>query len=346
MPKDFVKDLLDITKTKKYDWIILADDSALQRVSDAIAEIDSNEDRENLAKLLLPLTKKENRLTLGSKAGLHLLCQKYSILSPKSTVYDRSTAPEKSLGNISFPLLLKVDRSMGGSGVFLCKNIEEVNAQLSKLNDFEKQNLLFQEYIDGDNCSVEAIFNSGVLVSYAFSVVLKTMGGPFGVSVERRYESRPPIESILKNIGSSFGIHGISSMTFIFNRIHNQYFLIESDLRPNVWFPLARFAGVDFSRSIAEFFSGIKAGNNKVVEPVVIRHFSRSISTAIEHFDFKEIFKWVFNINRRWRYICFYDRKMFYTICVRYAGNLFKKYTKAPPIEKSAAHDSFRILSR
>ncbi len=338
----------EIARSGEYGWIILDDDTALCSAADYFREkpsVSGGPDsayHEAFAEAILPVTKPGSRIMIGSKAGLHVLCEKYGIDSPAGAVYQPGADLDELLRAVPFPLMLKVDRSCGGDGVFLCRDRAELEARLGKLSDSQKKELLLQEYIPGDIYAVEAFFGKGMLLSYAFSTVLQNIGGPFGVSAERRYEPCPEIEPALRHIGSSLGLHGFCSMTFLLDGKKKRYSLIEADLRPNAWFPLARFAGIDFRPAVsalasgdfsgaADFASGLEpasAASARASAPV-IRYFPRCIQRAIADSDLREPFRWIFDAGGRRKQARLYDPKLFLYTCAYFAKMLARR-TLAP----------------
>ncbi len=312
-PEKYVRHLESLVREKEYDFVVVTDDFTLRIVNDNLMETD-------LAGVILPLSTLENRMLLGSKAGLHTLCEKYGIVSPVTAIYDPSVGVGKIFEHISFPLLLKVDISGGGNGVFLCKNEDEVRTRLQSFTETEKRNLVFQRYIHGDHCGVEAFFGKGNLLAYAFSGVLKGIEGEFSSSCERRYRECREIEPILKDIGRKFGVNGFASISFIFDKKQNTYYLIEVDARPQVWFPLARFVGVDFSLAISNYFQGknvlIRPKFPKGKDYLVMGYFSRIVNYVISYGDVREAAKWIFNKEGRWKFIPTYDKKFLFAVCV------------------------------
>ncbi len=307
-PLEYTKGLESLVKAQKYDWVVVGDDVALKILNDHITD-------EHLARMILPVSKLENRMMVGSKAGLHLLCKEYGITSPEGFVYESLFQMQKLLATFSFPLLLKIDTSGAGEGVFFCNTMDEVEARLKILKDDQKKSLLFQEYISGDLVGVEALFREGNLLAYNFSIVSKNVTGEFSVSCERQFKECREIEKNLVEIGSRLSINGFTSATFIFDKAKQKYYLIEADLRPQVWFPLAKFVGVDFSLAISHYLSKknilIRPSLPKGKETLVVPYFPRRISYALRHFEFGEIFRWLFNKEDRWQFIPPYDRRLF-----------------------------------
>jgi len=109
--EEYFNTLKAIAETNAYDWIILSDDPALRIVNDRVID-------ETLFYKLLPITKIENRELLGSKAGFSNLCAKYNLKTPGYLVYDSTLSEEDICKKLRFPMLLKTDRSEGGTGIF------------------------------------------------------------------------------------------------------------------------------------------------------------------------------------------------------------------------------------
>lgn len=308
---EYVNYLLKLVNENKYDWTIMADDTVLRMVNDYPA------DKEVVEKLIGLVIDIKNRAMVGSKAGLSDLCQKYNILTPLSRVYNSSIKLDDVLKNLPWPIVVKIDRSSGGKGVFMCHSKLEVEKCLVKLKSNQKHLLLFQEYIVGDNVAVEALFKNGKLLAYTYSIVQKTSTGEFSSSIDRKYLEYSSIESELINIGQAFGLNGFCSMTFMKNDDDHKHYLIEADLRPQVWFPLARHVGVDFSLAISNYLTD----RNILIRPklggsdeLIITFFPRSVLFAIKNMEVLELMKWMLNIDGRWRFIPIYDFKLLRSI--------------------------------
>ncbi len=242
------------------------------------------------------------------------LAKKYGIQSPKGEVYSEGRNIAELAERVGFPLLLKVDKSGGGEGVFFCKNIQEVRDQFALLTGTQKKDLLLQEYISGDIVSAESLFGDGKLLAYISAVIHKNIAGEFSVSYEREYCARPDIEQSVVETGEKLGMHGFSSMTFMREATTGKYYLVEADMRPQVWFPFGRFFGVDFSTAIANYFEG----NGQVLRAVfprqggslVTRNFVRTMVHSIGVFDVAEIVKWICNRDGRWMGVPWYDLRL------------------------------------
>lgn len=275
-----------------YDWVVLGDDMTARLVA-AVPD-------EGLFRKLAPLVKPENREILGSKAGLSLACKRYGISTPAFEIYDGSVSILELAERVSFPLLLKVDESAGGTGLRLCKNAAELERVFAVLSENEKKDLLIQRYVQGDNIAVEALFKAGRLIMHAQSLVMKTISGEFGVSSERRYMYRAELETFIAHTGAALGLGGFASMTLM--RDAAGIYLVEADLRPQAWCPLAAIAGVRFEEGIRAWLADSPPPMlARPASEITIRHFPRDLLWCARNQDYKGIFKWCYGAEGRWR---------------------------------------------
>ncbi len=304
----FAKRFFEINREVTYDWVINADDKALDIINQkAVSD-------EDITKFL-PLSKPRNKRFLCSKAGLSILCAENNILTPTFKIINNIEQLKNSVEEISFPALIKINKSSGGNGVYFCKNKHETFKVWKQISPDKKENLVLQQYIQGQNIAVEALFHSGRLLAYASAEVLQTTGGEFEPSMVRLYGKFKSLEGIIHKLGENFGIHGFANITFMLDRLSGKYFLIESDLRPQAWLRTARICQVDFSAGILNF---LQQSANKPVNLIVplstgnmlARNFSRELAYYIRHKNYWGMLKWVFNIQNRWFFVPWYDLRL------------------------------------
>lgn len=324
----YAKQLQQLASSLNYDWIVLADDAALRIMNGATAN-------PVLAKKILPLSKLENRGLLGTKALLSELCEKHGIITPPFAIFNNRTLPNILAQKTGFPLVLKINQSGAGSGVFYCKDEDALVKNLGAITEKDKNNLVFQKYIKGDNIAVEALYKNGSLLAYACSAVVETMGHEFNVSMVRNFHPRPEIEPILSHIGATLGINGFGTLTFIFEKDTQKYFLLEADLRPQTWFRLSKLSGVDFSQGIQNYLNNTTALIRPAHPGKIIRHFNRELSLHIKQNNFGGLFKWLTNIGGRWKSVPWYDKKLLWNTVKNQAKFMVAGSMFWPIIKKS-----------
>lgn len=335
----YVSGLIACTEKQTYDWVVLTEDEAVRLVHDTVWN-------------KVQSTSNEARLLATSKAEFSKICFAHGILTPSYTIVsvdeyikeNKDKSINKIIGNgmeeIKLPIVVKVDRSSGGEGVFLCHSHEDVSRVLCDIqkkniekNIDSEQYIVLQEYIKGDNVSCEALFQKGTLLACACSRVTSTTGGEFNVSAGRIYKHDPDVENILHTIGRTFNFDGFYNITFIQDTSSKKLYFIEADMRPNIWFSLTRYAGVDFSKAIKTYIdSNTHENSSECSSPlpasvlrvsgqgVPVWHFHRTISNLLMNGTIKDIFlgilPWVMNSKGRWRYMPIYDRKLFCAVCM------------------------------
>ena len=73
---------------------------------------------EELFKVILPISKIENREMLSSKAGFSNVCERNNILSPKFLIYSDNLDLDIIDNRMNYPILLKQDLSWSGAEEF------------------------------------------------------------------------------------------------------------------------------------------------------------------------------------------------------------------------------------
>ncbi len=303
-------------KFDHYDWVVVLDDASVKLMNESITD-------ERIFKKILPITKIENREILSSKLGLSHICQKYEIVTPGyinySDVEDITTAVQK----LQFPVLLKEDYSFSGIGIQYCAGPDLLQECLDKVR--VKTNLVLQEFIEGEDIGVEALFRDGELITYNCAEVLTYMYNKFSFTTRRLYYQNEEIATLLKKLGKSVGLNGFASIQYIYHPVRKTYYLIEVDARVNAWMPYSRFTGHSFSDGIKRIMAGDLshvASKAEDGEKIEIAIFDRDIRRCVKHKDFKGLFAWVFNYRGYWRFIPFYDLKFF----KRITDKLFKDF--------------------
>lgn len=243
------------------------------------------------------------------------LCTKYNIITPNYYVCEKGEDVNFSNTKLQFPLLLKQDLSWGGGGIMLCNHNEEFVANMKKRNpEFDT---VIQEFIEGDDIGVEALFYNGELIECNIGLIKTYFKSKFSFTTKRHYSTNERIEEELRNVGKQIGIHGFASIQYVYDRSTNSYYLLEVDIRPNFWVAYGRFTGHDFSKAIHSIFNpnsiqkDIAKKNGSSVEVSI---FYRDIIACVKQKNIKGLFYWIFNYKGYWRFIPLNDLKLFKNI--------------------------------
>lgn len=291
-------------KGDSYNWIIPGDDIILRLLNDTITD-------EKLFYKLLPMSKIENRELLGSKAGFSNLCAKYNVSTPRFLVYDPSMTVKSIAAYMQFPLMMKTDRSEAGTGVFRCDNEADLEKHLNSLES--KENVVFQQFIEGYDINMEVLFKNGELIVYSYAKLLKILGN-FGLSTQRLFCQNYTIKPQLEQIGRSFGINGFASIAFMYSEKEDKHYLIEVDVRPNSWIYYGKFTGNDFSEGIKRIMRGeltwIKPDEQKFPKEIKVSLYKKDMARAIVQKDIPGVLGWLFNKDGCRKFIPSYDKKL------------------------------------
>jgi predicted ATP-grasp superfamily ATP-dependent carboligase len=286
-----------------YKWIIPGDDIIIRLLNDKITD-------EALFYKLLPLCKMENRELLGSKAGFSNLCAKYDISTPRFLIYNEAMTV-KSIGDyMKYPFMMKTDRSEAGTGVFKCDNESDLEYHLGQLEN--KENVVFQQFIDGYDINMEVLFWQGELIVYSYAKLLKILG-KFGLSTQRLFCQNYDIRPELEKIGRSLGINGFASIAFMYSEPENKHYLIEVDVRPNSWIYYGQFTGNNFSDGIRRIMNGdltwVKPDEKVYAREIKVSLYKKDMMRAIVEKDFVCVLGWFTNKDGCRKFVPTYDRR-------------------------------------
>ncbi len=305
-PDEFVSQLVALVREKgdDYNWIIPGDDIIIRMLNDSITS-------EELFYKILPLNNIVNRELLGSKAGFSILCAKYDIETPRFLIY----APTMTLQSISkfmgYPLMLKTDKSEAGTGVFKCDNEAELKQNLDRIEN--KENIVFQQYIDGYDINMEVLFKDGELIVYSYARLLMILG-KFGLSTQRMFTQNTEIIPQLVKVGRSMGINGFASIAFMYSIPDRKHYLIEVDVRPNSWIYYGKFTGNNFTEGIKKIKKGdltlLHHDETKYPKEVKISLYKKDMMRAIVQKDVMGVLAWTFNKDQCRRFIPTYDKSL------------------------------------
>jgi hypothetical protein len=303
---EFLSELLALIKQVNYDWILLTEDPLIELFKREIED-------ENLLEQLLPVKNKEARDILSSKIGFSTYFQSIGIDTPAYVGFQIGFNILNDLNILRFPVLNKYDLSWGGSDMAISHDLIELKIVLENLPKHAK--LLIQEFIEGDEIRVDALFYNGRLLNYFCAEVLSHTKDQFSYTTRRSYYAYPELSRLLESIGKNIVAHGFANISFIRQKHTHKHYLIEIDLRPNSWMAYSRFLSKqDFVYCLkhlheSDKFSFIQS-SLKVKNSIELALFYKDIRRAIWAKDWKGIVRWIVGWKGYWRYLPFYDFKL------------------------------------
>ena len=163
---------------------------------------------------------------------------KTRILSPD----DFRIEPAESL---DLPKIIKPADGVGGRGVSLLKNEDDVSRYKERLTG--DQNLLLQEAIDGEDYCVAIAARHGDLVAVSAYRNIKQFPVESGAGAIRETVSAAPFEETARKLAAASGWHGVAEVDFRWNQdAQTPAKLIE--INPRFWAGLfhSTESGIDF----------------------------------------------------------------------------------------------------
>jgi hypothetical protein len=210
-------------------------DEIMQKVSVSKLSVETK-------KHILPTRQSEHFAILNSKVGQISLLTEKNYKVPDSVVCENLIEFQKAFLKNSSKSICKGDS--GGGGAFIRQFSTREERQ-----DFVVPDSWFpvtvQEFIAGEDISAEAFFKNGELFHGTFSKTLLE-SNVYGPAVVREFSSEHSkfLEPVLRKLGKDFDIDGFANLTFRRDS-SNEYFLIELDVRPNIWHGAFLELGVD-----------------------------------------------------------------------------------------------------
>ncbi|MDP1835145.1 MAG: hypothetical protein Q8K75_04365 [Chlamydiales bacterium] len=278
-------------KCQEYDWIVITEDHLLHDIL--------HSDLSTKTKLkLLPVLKEENFSHLYSKISLSKIFSNSGVKTPaffEATNHDMACEVAQKM---QYPVLLKLDASGGGSGIFECHSAADIKALDASV---WLKPVLIQKMIAGTTLDLSALFLDGELIHFSYSIMEKVVLNRFGPSVLRNYHSLATVDPIifdeLRKIGKALGAHGFTNITCIEASDGSGRYYFEADMRPNVWVDASIFLGEDIAERISSWFS-----NKRTLQNIVSSSTPPS-RVMIPYFLWLSFFELLTNRYNVWKFI-------------------------------------------
>lgn len=230
-----------------YRLIVIADDLTLKAIVDS--NLAATEKR-----ALLPIIGADNISHIGSKIGLSRVLKASGISTPDFVVAQPNELMDAALG-LGFPILVKIDFSGAGEGVFECRDQGELRQLARRTFDYP---LLVQKKIAGRMLDLSGFFQNGKLICFSHSEAMAFSNGVFSPSKLRKYRTVDLISheiiSELNQLGNGLGAHGFANISCIESESDQRRYYFEADMRPNVWLEHAKYYGDDPAPKIRNYF--------------------------------------------------------------------------------------------
>lgn len=320
---DYRSSLIKLVKNKHFDWVILADDALIGYMNEVIEP--------EMFDKIMPIQEISQRNMLSSKKGFSEFCKNNGIDTPGYVIYNGKEDLLAIKETLKFPVINKLDFSWGGTDMFISHTFEEFEANLHKIPINE--NVLIQEYIEGEEIHVEALFYQGELMTYFTANILQFSTTKFSYTTKKIYFNDTQLEPILRKAGAALKMNSFGNICFLYDKERKKYFLIEIDPRPNSWMPYSRFVGENnFILAVSNIVNGRIHSSFKGMrlkrDTVEVGLFYKDIRRTLWQKDFKSLIQWLFNIRGYGKYIPLYDKVLMKRILKEVWDEVFMFYIR------------------
>jgi len=246
-----VQDLLSLAAQRcqqPYDLVVIGDDSTL-------ADIMQSGLSDEVKLALLPVHRVEDFVHLGTKIGLSQVLSQAGVMTPQFWVLQDADALSALLDSVPHPVMIKIDRSGGGQGVFKFTPGDSTTAMLQQPLIYP---LLVQCLIEGELLDLSGFFQNGELIHFGHSQINASVSSQFGPSSVRTYTQLACLPEevfiALRDLASTIGAHGFTNISCLRSHEDGNYYFVEADMRANAWVEYTRYLGNDPALAIKAYF--------------------------------------------------------------------------------------------
>lgn len=267
------------------EWVLFDDDGLIRALAESAIP-------DHIKRKSLPASTDLGLAMLGSKVGQQCAAESAGVATPRTFVATTRADVRRALAQFSGSGLIKGDVGGGGAEVWRVRHARDID-NIPRLD--EHFPVVVQELVTGPLVSVEPLFRRGQLLGFAYSQVLRTMGGGKGPSTVRRYldPPTPDVRETLEALGAAAGAHGFANATFIWCPQRRQHLLIELDLRINAWVQYGPRVGLDWGALMTGPSDAPVVTSSVGPQGLVIHAYPRALAAAAHELSWSHLRPWV-----------------------------------------------------
>lgn len=160
----------------------------------------------------------------------------------------------QSAAQIGFPIFVKAQQGLAGSGLRFASNLEDLSSQLAAFpSDAE---LVVQENIPGRSGSISVLYDHGRPACWFAYLMKETWPNRFSSACQIEIFDHPSVETLVAGIGQITGFNGFCGIDWVHDPRDNRLALLEFNPRPTPVFYQGPLAGVDFSAALRDIWEG------------------------------------------------------------------------------------------
>lgn len=227
-------------------------------------------------KISVPFPSVHSVITVLDKFKLKSALQNANVLCAKGAVY--STHQTVDVNAFCFPVIIKPNEGSGSRGVMVCRNPGELHEAISHIREFlTDERYIIEEYIPGEEFSVEALVQNGKLTIIQITDYLDNKP-PYNVPLGRFQPSkyvaaRTKVEDILKEVIQVTGLDNcaIHPEFKIFN---NKLYLIEIGPRLGGGFITSHLVPLSTCIDLESLYLDVVTNREVFIPPAKIQYSS------------------------------------------------------------------------
>ena len=211
----------------------------------------------------LPLTSVENMARTHNKGQLAVLAERMGITIPGTRQFTSVDDLYRAIPDIEFPVFLKVREGASGVGLKKCDTAEELTATFKEFVEgyqlAPEDYPLVQQFIDGDDYCVTALFDQGNCVATMTYRNVRAFPRETGAGALRETVPLPEAEEAARRLLTELKWHGMAELDFRVGKDGTAYLI---ELNPRFFGGLSQAiaANVDYPHLLFRIAAGEKIG--------------------------------------------------------------------------------------
>ncbi|MDW8348084.1 MAG: ATP-grasp domain-containing protein [Bacteroidia bacterium] len=192
------------------------------------------------------------RIDLRALQDKHLLYNKLKTLELELPKTSKLTNYMHYQDSVYYPIVIKPRLSHGGKGLIIVENYQDISCVVERLKrkKIELDNFIIQEYIQGDEYSVDFFAIKGKVLN----MVVRRRIAHDGVSTIGEVVESSILENLVSIIASKLALEGLYNIQFILR--NDTFYPTDLNCRPSGTIILSIMSGVDLLQNFIEWKTG------------------------------------------------------------------------------------------
>jgi hypothetical protein len=199
---------------------------------------------------------------------------------PRFEVRPRSGDMRSAAAALGYPLYIKIERGLAGSGLSFVRSEQEFNEARGR---FEGAGvLMLQRPVTGRSGSISVFYRKGVPLCWFGYLMKETWPNRFSSASTIEIFDHPDIELLTTGVGNLTQFDGFGGIDWVHDEASNRLVLLEFNPRPTPVFYQGPKAGVDFSRALKESWDGNGRPQKPTKSGAVVTLFPQNFYRAVD----------------------------------------------------------------